>query len=54
MLTRKHFELIAKAMAQQAGQLGHKETCEVLADALATSNPNFNRDRFLKACGVIL
>ena len=54
MMTRKHFILIAKAMALSSGQLGHKEACQALANALAGSNPTFNRERFLTACGVIL
>lgn len=53
-MTRKHFELIASAMALQAGTLGHKEACIALCDALATSNRLFNSKRFLVACGVIL
>jgi hypothetical protein len=53
-MTKKHFELIAKAMAQSSGQLGHKEACQALASALAGSNPRFDQTRFLAACGVIL
>lgn len=53
-MTRKHFELIAKAMSLQAGTLGHREACEALVEVLATSNRLFNSRRFLIACGVIL
>jgi hypothetical protein len=60
-MTKKDYELIADALANigenyqgedwtMSGALGL--ISEKLADALATTNPRFNRDTFLKACGV--
>ena len=58
-MTRKDFELIANALriARQANQqpahgLGIDDAAFILARDLATTNPNFDRARFLKACGV--
>lgn len=30
----------------------HARVCNALADHMANDNPRFDRDRFLKACGV--
>ena len=64
-MTRKDFELIAGALAKNAQFLPtnnrgepipsgewrqHQEIAEALADALATTNPRFDRDRFVAAC----
>jgi hypothetical protein len=64
-MTRKDYELIAFAVldARPAGlavdrdpvamyQKGIAHTAHSLADALASQNTRFNRERFLKACGV--
>ena len=67
-MTRKDFELIANAIKAtranherdaaagfqyQADFMdGVNAATYTLADALATTNPNFDRARFLKACGV--
>jgi hypothetical protein len=56
-MTRKDFELIAAALKEAAdgiSQQAHKYLTERLADALATTNPNFKRERFLRASGVQL
>ena len=53
-MTRKDFELIAKAIRDQRDQpvpdpldaLAYR-----LASALFNTNPRFDRERFLKACG---
>lgn len=60
-MTRKDFELIASAVKkayegnQERGRQGEAEgafdAAVSLADALATSNPLFDRERFLRACG---
>lgn len=60
-MTSRHFELIAQAIVEarstavQLLPLGCDEAidfaAEALADALEGTNPAFNRDRFLKACG---
>ena len=64
-MTKKDFELIAAtlkatrppqqmenefAISQQTMQ--HLIICREIADALATTNPRFDRERFLAACGV--
>jgi hypothetical protein len=54
-MTRKDFELIAGAVANAGSQFRRSQrtvadVTESLADALATTNPNFDRDRFLAAC----
>lgn len=63
-MTRKHFEAIAAIIANRKGwpdstiqfdqgyetALDHIE--DDLADYFETVNPNFNRDKFLKACGL--
>lgn len=60
-MTRKDFELIADAMKLASGsitvapydaQTALELASTILADRLATTNPNFDRARFLKACGV--
>jgi hypothetical protein len=56
-MTRKDFQLIADAL--QELYLGHNDwqrtlpqVAEKLADALKKDSPYFDRERFLKACGV--
>lgn len=67
-MTRKDFELIAAALRasqpipkHEAYALDHYEliardtyvnAANSLADALRTTNPRFDRERFLMACGV--
>jgi hypothetical protein len=56
-MTRKDYQLIAEVFANLGQIIDIKETVAVdlarnLADALETDNPRFDRDRFLKACGV--
>jgi hypothetical protein len=62
-MTRKDFELIAQAIAgMQDKYTGDDWTingamypfARQLADALESSNPRFDSERFLKACGVTL
>ncbi len=62
-MTRKDFQLIADALKEskpEAEKKFHNQTaymtqfmitCHCMADALATTNPRFDRDRFLTACG---
>jgi len=55
-MTRKHFELIAAAIAAQVPAVGHSAALLIaasLADDFAFENPRFDRQRFLKACGVL-
>lgn len=51
-MTKKDFELIARAFAQSAKNDQTRTIAYRLADALATINPRFDRARFLAACGV--
>jgi hypothetical protein len=48
-MTRRHFQLIADALRESAAP---EHVARAMADALATTNPRFNRERFLAACGV--
>ena len=61
-MTRKDYELIARVLAftrtsaksdlsPQADNMW-RVACGDIADALASENPRFDRDRFLEACGV--
>ena len=63
-MSRKDFEAIARVFAEQADynlstiefddghNFAHAKLAENMADYLATTNPNFDRTRFLAACGV--
>jgi len=63
-MQRRHFEVIAEALRASISRFSNSPTgpwtmreegrriCEDMADALAGTNPNFNRARFLRACGV--
>jgi len=54
-MTKKDFELIAAALARckpSALNTAWYNVVYALADALATTNPRFDRARFLAACGV--
>lgn len=61
-MTRKHFEAIAAIIATRVPFADPKheewaaaavaELAENLAGYFATENPNFDRHRFLKACGL--
>jgi hypothetical protein len=59
-MTKKPFEAIAEAMARQKPADhwdANKHTqwnldVNALADMCAAENPNFDRARFLRACGV--
>lgn len=57
-MTRKDYVLLANAIAngiddankiEYQGFTGHA-IIQRIADALATDNPRFNRERFIKAC----
>jgi hypothetical protein len=54
-MTRKDFEAIANALKNipfTDPQDRVIVACRLAEDVCAPSNPNFNRNRFLKACGV--
>jgi len=55
-MTRKHFNLIAAAIAAQVPDVGLAAAYAIasaLADDFAFENPRFDRQRFLRACGVV-
>lgn len=57
-LSRMHFEAIAKRIREipstndQAIDIAIRDFADSLADYFATQNQNFDRDRFIKACGM--
>lgn len=53
-LQRRHFEFIAATIASinHATDNERDRTARAFVRALKPTNPNFNADRFLKACGV--
>lgn len=55
MVTKKDFEAVAEIISSNRGD-GVEYTLDMiainLADYFAEQNPNFNRDRFIKACGL--
>ena len=54
-MTRKDFQLIADAVKQITAndyEQDKADKANLFADALATTNPQFDRARFLTACGV--
>jgi len=57
-MTRKDYELIAEAIATTRGHAYADQLYIVdwiasdVAEALRTTNPRFDREWFLKACGV--
>ena len=64
-MTRKHFNLLAGALwavrpkPPISGTMIHgaltvqwQADCEAVADVCQKANANFNRDRFLSACGI--
>lgn len=64
-MTRKDFTLIAQALrnskcefvtpaSAQAGADQYLMTVAYVAQALATTNPNFDRQKFAAACEVVL
>lgn len=55
MMTRRHFEKIAQTLWVFRYSMDseiHKILVDEFADLLATENPNFDRDRFIRACEV--
>lgn len=57
-MTRKDFELIAAALNDvlrdpDVDDVTHANCARSLAAGLATTNARFDRERFLKACGVM-
>ena len=57
MLTRKHFEIIAREIKagdsrerDEPEQYGYRQAVRHVADALRQINPRFDADRFVAAC----
>ena len=54
-MTKKDFELIAEAIKEITASdypQDRKDKAQLFAAVLATTNPRFDRARFLTACGV--
>lgn len=59
-MTRKHYVMLAAALARSKPERFHagaedaqwRWDCRVIAEALAADNERFDRERFLKACGI--
>ena len=54
-MTRKHFAAIAETLrasrVDHASDTAHRYTCLQMASTLKRFNANFDRERFLAACG---
>ena len=59
-MQHRHFATVAAILANapdftkhnSGNPIGaHRQLCRYFADELAETNPRFDRDRFLKACG---
>lgn len=57
-MERRHFELIARTIldicVMSEGEVSpdnRRRIAKIFADTLGRTNPNFDRKRFLKACG---
>lgn len=58
-MTKKDYELIASVLSQArfvnktaSDTRVWERICLLYASALATTNPRFDRDKFLQACGI--
>jgi hypothetical protein len=55
-MTRKDYELIASILRDSldniVDDMAHEALSDVFAEELENTNPRFNRERFLRACGV--
>lgn len=51
-MSKKHFEALAKRIAQIADLEARRQAAEAVADVAATMNGQFDRARFLAACGL--
>ena len=51
-MSRKDFNLIASVIANFSGESAGQALAIAMANALRKTNPRFDTDRFLKACGV--
>ena len=54
-MTRKDYVLIERVIARRIASAAHEEIVALaydLADELAQANSSFNKDKFLKGCGL--
>lgn len=51
-MTRQHFEWIAEIIKTAPPNMLREQWAEQFASAMLAINPRFNRERFLRACGV--
>lgn len=55
-MTRKDFKLIASVLKKEREEWLYSGDANIIAsdfaEALATTNPNFDKSKFLEACGV--
>ena len=49
-MTRKHFEMVAAAVAKMVERSDRWLITNLLADSFENDNPRFDRDRFIAAC----
>lgn len=58
MMSRKHYKAIAAVIKENvdafdnAGYIAARNIGNSIADICAEDNPNFNRAKFLQACGI--
>lgn len=52
MMTRKHFEVAAIIAKHDCTAKARRKLAVETAELIAKTNPNFDRGRFLRACGV--
>ena len=50
MMTRKHFKMVAAAVAKMVERSARWLITNLLADSFENDNPRFDRDRFIAAC----
>ena len=50
MMTRKHFEMVAAAVANITMRSDRWLVANMLANSFENDNPRFDRDRFIAAC----
>lgn len=51
LMTKKHYEVIAKIIKDAKVEPNARNTmANVMASGLKDTNPQFNRERFVKAC----
>lgn len=53
MFTKMHYEKVAEILYQCMSRMdANEEVAYSFADAFAKDNPLFDRDRFMRACGL--